>query len=132
MPLHSCLRWKIYSHFELVKKENKLKFGKRHFSILFPNMFRSDLVALAFCLCIFQLSIGNVLKIQSKNGNKNINKIKVGVSFKWFFCKWIFFSLKIPVVAGKLNRTVASTAPTLAPTTPGSVTAFECSYESVV
>ena len=107
-------------------------------------MSRSGLITFAFCLRIFQLSNGNVLKLQSRNGNKNINKIKVCIFYEQFFTPFtstcfifiLFFFWKIPVVVGKMNRTVQSTQPptttTQAPlTTPGLSTAFECYLDSV-
>ena len=107
-------------------------------------MSRSGLITFAFCICIFQLSNGNVLKLQSKNGNKNINKIKVCIFYEQFFTPFtstcfifiLYFFWKIPVVVGKMNRTVQSTQPptttTQAPlTTPGLSTAFECYLDSV-
>ena len=60
------------------------------------------LTFLAICLCTLQLSTCNVIKLSAKNGNKNINKIKVGwitllpffvLSFRDLFAIVLFFYL---------------------------------------
>ena len=69
-----------------------------------PKMLRSSLIVFAFCLCTFQLSSGNFLKIQSQNGNKNFNKIKVCLSFVVFSPRHVSFSFTFLLVDSRCCR----------------------------